>query len=227
MYRDDRDAIRHQVDVLSRERQQIRAENEAMRQELLAVRSGGPVVPMLHNPYTQDLRLLSPGERAALTGHDLKPFPVWATGLLNIFTFGLFPLIHFGLMHDRLPRAMANDPSAGKAIGFSFIPYFNFYWVFFNSMRLAERINLQYRLRGEAPRAPWGFMIACAVMTVIPYINILIGFPIMWTIGACLMQSSVNRLCEISQAPPELGAPPPSLPELDPYAKPPAGLIGP
>ena len=42
-------------------------------------------------------------------------------------------------------------------------------------------------------------MLACSIVGVIPYINILIGFPIIWTIGVCLLQSSVNELAEMQE----------------------------
>ena len=93
-------------------------------------------------------------ERARLAAHSLRPFPVWLVGVLNLITFGLFPFIHFGLMHDKLPKAASNDPSAGKAIGFQFIPYYNLYWIFFQSLRLCDRLTLQLKLRGRQDRAP-------------------------------------------------------------------------
>lgn len=33
-------------------------------------------------------------------------------------------------------------------------------------------------------------------MTVIPYVN-LIGLPILWTLGACMLQGAVNELAEM------------------------------
>lgn len=98
------------------------------------------------------------------------------------------------MCHDNLPRAHPNDPTSAKAIGFAFIPYFNLYWVFFSSLRLADRINLQLRLRGLGPMVPRGLMIATSIMSVIPYVNILLGFPIMWTIAVCYYQRAINRL---------------------------------
>ena len=66
--------------------------------------------------------------------------------------------------------------------------------MFFSALRLCDRLNLQFRLRGEKPRVPRGLAIATCVTSVIPYVNILIGFPIMWTIMVCRLQSTVNRV---------------------------------
>ena len=224
MYRDDRDAIRHQLEVTNREADTLRLENDAMRNELLALRRG-EVSPQLLGPsvYAQSVAHLTPGDRAAMSHHQLEAFPVWATAILHVLTFGLFSLIHFGRVHGRLPRAMDNDPSTGRSIGFTFIPYFNLYWIFFNSIRLTERLNLQLRLRNERPQAPGGLMVACSVLTLIPYVNIAIAIPILWTIGVCLLQSAVNRVAELG---PVAGVGP-AQPELPDYSKPPQGLIGP
>jgi hypothetical protein len=197
-YRDDSEAIRQRLNVLDKESEELRRQNEVMRQEILAMQRSGQTfnAPDVYNEAV-DIRFLTPAHRASLSYHQLKPFPIWAIGLLTVFTLGLFPLIHFGLMHDKLPRAAHNDPTSGKAIGFQFIPYFNLYWVFFNSLRLADRLNLQFRLRGMQPEAPRGMMVACSIFTVIPYLNLLFGIPIMWTIGNCLLQSSVNKLASL------------------------------
>ena len=234
MFRDDKEAMVHRVDSLSREADVLRTENTKMREELIAIQRGTATSQPGYNIYAVDPNQLDAGTRAALAEHHLTPFPVWAVAILNLLTFGLFPMIHFGLQHDKLPAAHPNDPSAGKAIGFTFIPYFNLYWVFFNSMRLADRLNLQYKLRGRDPEAPKGLMVACSVFGVIPYINFLIGWPIMWTIGVCFLQSSINKLCALGPLvpnglPPSLGDPSTPHGELsaDPYAAPPVGLIGP
>jgi hypothetical protein len=221
MFRDDRSAMAQQNQQLSREAEVLRKDNLAMREEILAMRRGGGGVTSVYNVYNSDVSQLSPGEKAALSHHTVTPFPVWGIALLHLLTFGLFPLIHFGLHHDKLPQAAPNDPTAGKAIGFSFIPYFNLYWVFFNSMRLADRLNLQFRLRGMEEKAPKGLMIACSVLGVIPYVNIFIGFPIMWTIGVCFLQSACNQVAALGPLDP--GAP--GQKALDPYAQPPAGLL--
>lgn len=202
MYRDDQEATLARAEAATKEADQLRRENEAMRVAL--VHQPAPALPtyvtmppsMLYAPGF-DVRMLPIPERARLAQHSLRPFPVWAVGVLNVLTFGIFPLIHFSSMHDRLPQGAANDPSGGKAIGFSFIPYFNLYWCFFNALRLSDRLTLQARLRGLSDRAPRGLLTAACILTVIPYVNFLIGIPILWTIAACSLQSSVNRIAAL------------------------------
>lgn len=221
MFRDDKEAMVHRVDSLSREADHLRVENDRMREELMAIQRGAASAQPGYNLYSVDPSYLTAGQRAAFSHHQLTAFPVWAVGLLHVLTFGLFPLIHFGLQHDKLPQLQANDPSAGKAIGFHFIPYFNFYWIFFNSMRLADRLNLQFKLRGAEPTAPKGLMVAASVMSVIPYLGWFLLGPIMWTVGACVMQSAINRLVALGA----VADPAAPTAALDPFAEPPAGLL--
>ena len=202
MYRDDQEALAQRADVATREAERLRKENEAMRLAVGRMQAGAPGrVPVLpaNAAYTLlDLRVLPVEERARLAMHAVRPFPVWLVGVLNVLTFGLFPMIHFGMLHDRLPRASHNDPSAAKAIGFQFIPYFNLYWLFFSALRLCDRLTLQLKLRGERHEAPRGIVLAACILTVIPYINLAIGIPILWTIAVCMLQSTVNRVAKLS-----------------------------
>jgi hypothetical protein len=201
MYRDDRDALQHRLDGTTREADRLRQENESMRAAVSRIHVDNTSTLMLppHVTYRlTDVRTLPLEERARLAAHSIQPFPVWATGVLNFITFGLFGLIHFGLMHDKLPQAASNDPSAGKAIGFQFIPIFWLYWIFFSSLRLCDRLTLQLKLRGRTDTAPRGFLIACCIVSVIPYVGWVIGIPIMWTIAVCLLQSTVNKVAQLS-----------------------------
>jgi hypothetical protein len=200
IYRDDQEALRQRLDGASREAEQLRKENEAMR-AVVGRQVSSPNTTLALPPsavYTLvDIHALPLEERARLAVHGLRPFPVWLVGILNVLTFGLFPMIHFGMMHDKLPKAAHNDPSAGKAIGYQFIPYYNLYWIFFSALRLCDRLSLQLRLRGLAERAPRGLVLAACIVSVIPYLNLLIAFPVLWTIAACMLQSTVNRVAAL------------------------------
>jgi hypothetical protein len=202
MYRSDQEALLQRADSSTKEADQLRRENEAMRAAMGHALTHVPPTYVAMPPqaiYSAmfDPRSLPMSERARLANHSLQRFPVWAIALLNIFTFGLFPLIHFGMMHDRMPQAAHNDPSAGRAIGFQFIPYYNLYWIFFSALRLCDRLTLQFRLRGLGNSAPRGMAIAACIFTVIPYVNLLIGIPIMWTILVCMLQSTVNKVASL------------------------------
>jgi hypothetical protein len=201
MYHDDREALHQLAESATQESNRLRRENEAMRQAVGRMQVSQVPVTMALAPHqiyhALDLRALPLEERARLASHSVTRFPVWLVAFLNIITLGLFPLIHFGLIHDRLPRAAHNDPGSGKAIGFSFIPYYNLYWMFFNALRLCDRLTLQFRLRGLRDTAPRGMMLAACIVGVIPYVNIFIGLPIIWTIAVCLLQSSVNKVAAL------------------------------
>jgi hypothetical protein len=197
MFRTDRDALAREVEELRRERAELRAQNDAMRTDLLARRQQAPPAPGLLSLYKQGVAHVPPGERFALMRHGVEAFPVWAAVLLYFLTFGLFPLIHLSKLHDRLPRAERDDPSGNKAILFSFIPYFHFYWWVFNAARLADRINLQFRLRGLPDGVPRGLVIAAAVVGAIPYVNFLIGFPVLWPIAIAYFQHAANALAAL------------------------------
>lgn len=200
MYRDDREALQYRLDDTTREAERLRQENESMREAVGRIHHVPMSLALLpqHVYGLMDTRTLPVEERARLAAHHVTPFPVWATAILHLITFGLFSLIHFGLVHGKLPRAAHNDPSAGRAIGFQFIPYYNLYWIFFNTLRLCDRLTLQLRLRGEQRTAPRGLVLASCIVSVIPYVNILVGFPILWTIAVCRLQSTVNRVARLS-----------------------------
>ena len=107
--------------------------------------------------------------------HQLASFPVAVVILLHFFTCGVFSLIWLGLMHGKLPKVRSDDPSAGRAIGFCFIPFFNLYWIFFSYRRLCLRLDEQRGLYGLTPGNLRGLATTNCIFQVIPGINVLIG----------------------------------------------------
>jgi hypothetical protein len=136
------------------------------------------------------------------SAHALTTFPVAALILLHYVTCGIFSLIWLNLMHGKLPRVRPDDPSAGRAIGFCFIPFFNFYWIFFTYRRLCLRLDEQRDLYGLAPSNLRGLATAACIFQVIPYLNALIGYTILVPVFIGLMQSSVNQLVTTSATTP-------------------------
>lgn len=213
------------ADAATEEAERLRRENNALRQAMTAPQYAYPYPqqPMMMPPlgmigaaypahviYQGDVRMLPLQERARLSQHTLSSFPTAVVVLLHIFTFGLFNWIHFGLKHDALPKAAADDPGAGKAIGFHLIPFFNLYWNFFQPLRLCDRLDLQAKLRGLPPVAPRGLVMACCIMMLIPLAN-YIALLIMWPIASGMTQSAINK---IAAMPPSTfdATPPPALP---------------
>jgi len=173
------------------------------------------VAPYVHrdvSPYKMP-EALSPRDKAYLGQHRLESFSAPLAVFLHLITFGVFSIIHFGLQHDKLPQAKQDDPSAAKAIGFNFIPYFNLYWFIFQPIRLTDRLNLQDRIRDRPDGTSRGLMITLAILGMIPYINFLIGIPL-YSIGVYRLQKQINRLAQERTAlpPGPLALEPPRLP---------------
>ena len=138
---------------------------------------------------------------AAARMHQLSTFPVAVVILLHYVTFGIFTTIWLNLMHGKMPKIRHDDPSAGKAIGFLFIPFFNLYWVFFTYCRLCDRINEQRQNHGLPPSVPKGLAIAVCIVMLIPYVGILCWL-ILAPIFAGIMQAKVNELVRHTAAGP-------------------------
>jgi hypothetical protein len=199
MFRSDRDALAQEVEDLRRERAALRAQNDALATDLLARRQDPPPTVVKGNVYKKGIAHLTPGERVALSRQEVTAFPVWAALALHFLTFGFFSLVHFSQLHDRLPRAESDDPSTARAVGFTFIPYFFIYWIVFNTVRLADRLNLQFRLRGLPDRIPRGISLAAGISSAIPQIYLVLGFPLFWPVAIYYLQRAANELAALSR----------------------------
>ena len=123
-------------------------------------------------------------------------FDTFSTGvgiLLHYLTFAIFTTIYCGLKHSKLPKIKSDDFGGGKAIGFLFIPFFNFYWIFIFWRRLAMRINLQFKLRNEHPPVSLGLATTVCILTFIPYVGV-ISFLVLMPILFSQIQSASNKL---------------------------------
>ena len=130
--------------------------------------------------------------------HQLTQFSVVAVVLLHFCTCGIFSFIWLNLLHGKLPRVRADDPSAGKAIGFCFIPFYNLYWIFFTFRRLCLRIDEQRLLYGMPASNLRGLATTASLFQVLPYLNLLVGYTIIAPIFIGRMQASVNQLVNTS-----------------------------
>ena len=159
----------------------------------------------LFNVYSPgfDLAKLAPSQAERFKKHEfIDTFPTALVVLLHIFTLGIFTVIFQGLKHSRMPLIRYDDFRAGKAIGFMFIPFFNLYWLFVFWLRLVDRINFQYRLRGHPEAVSRGLAMTTCVLGVIPYVNILVAYPILMSILTAQVQSAANRLAEMQMSRP-------------------------
>lgn len=129
--------------------------------------------PNVYDEHADLSQLLTPEQQAQYRVHRLSRFPTWLAVVLHFLTIGLFSIIYQGLKFDKLPKVKDDDFGAAKGIGFLFIPFFNYYWIFRYSLSLTDRLNFQYRLRGQLPQVPRGFALTCSIIGVIPYVNLL------------------------------------------------------
>ena len=150
---------------------------------------------------------IPPEQKAELMRHGFTTtFPTAGAVILGILTLNIFALIYYGLKHSKLPRIKTDDFGAGRAIGFLFIPFFNLYWIFVYWARLADRINLQFRLRGEAPPVSRGLAVAIPILTLtsfIPFVGILTAatnWLILVPVIGSQIQNASNRLAEWNMA---------------------------
>jgi hypothetical protein len=166
-----------------------------------------PPFPVRPSPRT------SRTEATTSCPHQLTTFPVAVAVLLHFVTFGIFTLLWLNLMHGKMCRVRDDDPSAGKAVGFCFIPFFNLYWIFFTYRRLCLRIDEQRDLYGLQPSNLCGFATTACIFQIIPYINFLLGYTIITPIFIGMMQSSINQLVHTSATTvPRTTLPPSSVP---------------
>ncbi|MDB4932272.1 MAG: hypothetical protein JWM10_4756 [Myxococcaceae bacterium] len=199
--------LRHEVE-------RLRAENGALRS---AIAGSVPITAPLgaRGLYRNPPLALTEAERVALGANGLEHFPVWLAVLLHVLTFGIFSIVYYAGQGGRLPVVEADDPSPGKAVGLFLVPYFNLYWMFAFPTRLADRINLQLRLRGEAPMVSQGLVVASAISSVIFLV------PVLWIFTVVQMQQAINRIVALG----------PVVPRAEPFAQqpayaPPAAMTG-
>ncbi len=120
------------------------------------------------NPALQDLSIL-----------PIPPFPIAALLLLHFLTLGVYSFFHVTSLHGRLVKLKTDDPSAFHAVVFCFVPFYNFYWLYFVYLRLTQRINRlcnQHRLRSSVPE-PLAY--ALSTLVAVPLLMAVAGLLIL------------------------------------------------
>jgi len=157
--------------------------------------AGPPPFPstMVYDQFF-DLNQIPPDQREQFKRHTVfETFSVGGAIVLHYVTFGIFTFIFFGLKHSKFPRVRPDDFSAGKAIGFMFIPFFNIYWIFVFWLRLADRVNFQFRLRNQPLPVSRGLVLAAIIVGLIPYAGI-VSWLVLYPIVISEIQGACNNL---------------------------------
>ena len=147
----------------------------------------------VYDPAVDLSQVVDAEQRERLLRHSLKRFPTWLVVVLHILTLGLFTVVYQGLKLSRLPLVRHDDFRAGKGIGFNFIPFFDLYWVFRFVLAVTDRLNFQFRLRGQPPPISRELALASCILHVIPYLNIA-GWLLLEPMVAAQWQSATNKL---------------------------------
>ena len=96
----------------------------------------------------------------------------------------------------------------GKAVGFMFIPFFNYYWIFQVIWGWAKDYNALIAQRGiSGPRAPEGLGLATCIIAIIPCVSVIT--PILMLIFYSAAIDGANVVIAAGAQAPVVGAPPP------------------
>jgi hypothetical protein len=101
--------------------------------------------------------------------YDKSEIQLSKLSVISLFIpiWSLITLIQLYLVHSKLPKVRDDDPSGGKAIGFMFIPIYNFFWMFFVWLRLMDRLNEAREVVGQEPDLPRGLMKGSLITMVV------------------------------------------------------------
>jgi hypothetical protein len=160
----------------------------------------------VYDPHVDLGDVLTLEQRQNLACHRLTYYPTWLLVVLFFVTLGIFPAVYVSLSFSRLPLVRQGDFRTGMGIGGLFIPVYNFYWLFRFWISLTERINLQFRLRGERPPLSRDLVVATCTVSVAAIVSGWLPAPylswILWGVTFCLLtpyllgriQSATNDL---------------------------------
>jgi hypothetical protein len=114
--------------------------------------------------------------------------------LLAIPTLILW-LVWVGGTHADLKQMTGGsyDISPGKAIGFSFIPFFDAFWVVYMPWRLSAEVNRHLAARGLPPISS-NTVMGCQIASVVAALILPALTPVMYAVSMWQVQGGLNRL---------------------------------
>lgn len=139
----------------------------------------------IYDPNVDVSQVLTEPQRQQLAQNTMTQFSPVAAAVLHVVTLGLFTTIYHGLKLSKMPLAKQDDFTAGKGIGFLFIPYFNIYWFFKFWGSIVDRINFQHRLRGNPPPLSKGLILVLMIFG---------GLLIPGAIATSMLQNATNEI---------------------------------
>lgn len=147
--------------------------------------------------------------------------PYLAIGGLGLLYSGILALIFYYKMWESIQDGYART-SPGKAIGFLFIPFFNFYWIFQILWGFSKDYNAYVdRHALTTKKLPEGLFLACSILpltTWIPFLNIVtaIAYWVAFTMVVSQVCDAVNALpSETQVSPSPVVGPGPVIPEAN------------
>jgi hypothetical protein len=124
-----------------------------------------------------------------------------AAGILGAVLFCIYLYRAWEMLQDGYART-----TPGKAVGFGFIPFFNFYWVFQSLWGWSKDYNsfIQRNAISNAPKMPEGLFLAWAILIIlasIPVINWVACLPtfIVALIGTIKICKAINFFADRSR----------------------------
>ncbi len=135
-----------------------------------------------------------------------RPYEVvrgWSIPWRLLSSLNTYSVVWFYRVFRELHRRKATDLSPGKAVGYMFIPLFNFVWVFIAWKKLGDAITKAYSQARLAPPAtgvvwlpPISLFVVIGLTLAVP----LAGFAaavVLLSIALCTIQGQMNRLAAV------------------------------
>lgn len=133
---------------------------------------------------------------------DFGPLVLIVGFLLLIYALVIECLLLHRLWNALQGRGARTSPA--KAVGFLFIPFYNFYWVFQAFWGWAVDFNTYTRQRGlTLPSMPEGLALTFCILAVlgfVPYLGIITSFVNLFIILPIFLVKAINSVNALSEA---------------------------
>jgi len=109
---------------------------------------------------------LSAEHQGAIMGRVMPLLLLFYFGLISLIVATVFCcMLHYQLW-KLIPKQIART-TPGKAVGFLFIPLFNFYWLFVSYLGLSKDMNASLRQRGIQCRVNEGLGLCVCILSIL------------------------------------------------------------